>query len=67
MPQLAIERSDPQVAILSLDDIVPARVVGLVWHAERYRSPATQAFIDLAEQLGAELFPAAGAGARAQG
>jgi DNA-binding transcriptional LysR family regulator len=57
MPQLSIERSDPRTAVLSLEEVVPPRVIGLAWHVERYRSRATQEFIDLAERLGAELYP----------
>jgi DNA-binding transcriptional LysR family regulator len=55
MPELSIERSDARVAVLSLEQVVPPRVVGLVWHAERYRSSAAQAFIDLARRVSVEL------------
>jgi DNA-binding transcriptional LysR family regulator len=60
MPELSIERGDARVAVVSLDQVLPPRVVGLVWHAERYRSGAAQGFIDLAEEVAATELVRAG-------
>jgi DNA-binding transcriptional LysR family regulator len=34
---------------------VPARVIGLVWHGDRHRSAAAEAFVDTALEVCAEL------------
>jgi DNA-binding transcriptional LysR family regulator len=57
MPSLSIQPGDPGITVLPLGDAVPPRVVGLGWHQDRYRSPAMEAFITLAQQLCRELFP----------
>jgi len=32
-------------------------VIAIAWHRDRYRSPAAQAFVELAKELCAELDP----------
>lgn len=54
MPLLAIDRSRDDIALVPLDAIPPRRI-GLVWHRDRYRSPAAEAFTVLARKLSAEL------------
>jgi DNA-binding transcriptional LysR family regulator len=49
MPLLAVDQDDPRIAILPLD--LPPRRIALVWHAERYRTPASQAFADIAAEV----------------
>jgi DNA-binding transcriptional LysR family regulator len=34
---------------------VPPREIAIAWHRDRYRSPAAEAFVELAEELCAEL------------
>jgi DNA-binding transcriptional LysR family regulator len=48
-PQLALE-PDPRVVVRSLDGMIPPRIIGLAWHRDRYRSPAAEAFIEVARQ-----------------
>jgi DNA-binding transcriptional LysR family regulator len=51
VPALAVDVRDPGVVALGLGDAVPARVLCLVWHRDRYRSPAARAFVDAAFRL----------------
>ncbi len=55
MPLLAIDPSRDDIVVLDLDGLIPRRRIGLVWHRDRYRSPAAEAFIALARHLSAEL------------
>jgi DNA-binding transcriptional LysR family regulator len=48
MPRLTINERDDRVAVLQLPPDFPPRVVCLVWHRERYRSPAALAFAEAA-------------------
>jgi molybdate transport repressor ModE-like protein len=47
VPALAVDREDPNVAVLELLDF-PPRVLGIAWHRDRHRTPAARAFVDLA-------------------
>lgn len=47
VPELTVE-PDPRIRVYSLTPALAPRVVALAWHRERYRSPATRAFIDTA-------------------
>ena len=49
VPFLASDPSDPAVAIIPTD--LPARRVALIWHRDRYRSPASRAFVDIAVEV----------------
>jgi DNA-binding transcriptional LysR family regulator len=51
LPRLAVEFNDPSVFVLPLGDLVPPRRLVLLWHADRYRSPAAHAFTDTAVQV----------------
>ena len=46
VPLLAVDRSDPTVAIIPTD-LAPRRIA-LMWHRDRYRSPASRAFVEIA-------------------
>lgn len=59
VPLLAVETSDERVAVLGLDPPIPPRVIQMVWHRDRYRSPAAEAFVEVAQQVCAELGGAA--------
>jgi DNA-binding transcriptional LysR family regulator len=48
LPRLAVEFNDPSCAVLPLGDLVPPRRLVLLWHADRYRSPAAHAFTEKA-------------------
>jgi DNA-binding transcriptional LysR family regulator len=55
MPRLAIDANDERVTAIELGPKVPPRVIGLAWHRDRYRSPAADAFAELARELCAGL------------
>jgi len=53
VPLLTVELGDPAVRVLPTE--LEPRRVALVWHRDRYRSPATNAFIEIARQVCADL------------
>jgi DNA-binding transcriptional LysR family regulator len=54
VPLLTVDLNDPACAVIDLGDLVPPRRLALVWHSDRYRSPAASAFVEVAEQVCAE-------------
>jgi DNA-binding transcriptional LysR family regulator len=58
-PLLTVDEDDERVEIVDLQGRIPPRVIGLVWHADRHRSPAAEAFVESAvavcRDLGSEL------------
>jgi DNA-binding transcriptional LysR family regulator len=54
-PSLAISPGDERVRILSLDPPIAPRVICVVWHADRHRSPAARAFVEIASDVAAEV------------
>jgi DNA-binding transcriptional LysR family regulator len=53
VPLLAVDTSDPAVVVIPTD--LPARRVALIWHRDRYRSPASLAFVEIACEVAAAL------------
>jgi DNA-binding transcriptional LysR family regulator len=57
-PLLTVDADDPSTVTIDLRGRIPPRVIGLVWHRDRHRSPAADAFIESAtavcRQLAAE-------------
>ncbi len=47
MPRLSVGLDDPRTEVIPLDDLPPRRI-GVAWHRDRYRSPAFDAFVQLA-------------------
>jgi DNA-binding transcriptional LysR family regulator len=45
-PRLTVDEDDPSVEVIDLQGRIPARVIGLVWHSDRHRSPAAAAFTE---------------------
>jgi DNA-binding transcriptional LysR family regulator len=54
VPQLTVDRADPDVAVLGVRGI-PPREIALAWHADRTLSPAAAAFVEVVEEVAAEL------------
>ena len=54
VPRLVVNPRNPAVVALPLGSRVPPRVLAIVWHRDRYRSAASQAFAELARELGAD-------------
>jgi DNA-binding transcriptional LysR family regulator len=65
VPFLAVDPSDPAVVVIPTD--LPPRRIALMWHRDRYRSPASRSFVEIAVEvcagLAAELEPAGGSAA----
>jgi DNA-binding transcriptional LysR family regulator len=55
MPLLAVDPPRPDVALLDASELLPRRRIGLVHHRDRYRSPAHEAFVELARDHAARL------------
>jgi DNA-binding transcriptional LysR family regulator len=51
VPRLTVDFNDRSTVPVPLDGIVPPRRIGLVWHTDRYRSPAARAFADIAREV----------------
>ena len=58
-PRLTVDEDDPSIAVIDLHGRIEPRVIGLVWHRDRHRSPAAEAFVESAiavcQQLSASL------------
>jgi DNA-binding transcriptional LysR family regulator len=54
-PRLTVDEDDPSIDVIDLQGRVPARVIGLVWHTDRHRSAAAEAFVDSATDVCREL------------
>jgi len=53
VPLLAADPSDPSVVLIPTD--LPPRRIALIWHRDRYRTPASHAFADIALEVCAGL------------
>lgn len=62
-PRLTVDEDDPSVDVIDLQGRIPPRVIGLVWHRDRHRSPAAAAFVESAIAVCRELSAAAAAAA----
>jgi DNA-binding transcriptional LysR family regulator len=51
VPRLALDGDDPRMRVLEVDGLLAPRRIGLVWHSERSRSRAAQAFGELARSV----------------
>jgi len=54
MPLLAIDRHRDDIVLVDVGDRIPRRRIGLVWHRDRYRSPAAEAFIEMAGEMASQ-------------
>jgi DNA-binding transcriptional LysR family regulator len=55
MPRLTVNADDPSTAALEIGAIVRPRRIVVLWHRDRYRSPASQAFVELAAEVCSEV------------
>jgi DNA-binding transcriptional LysR family regulator len=51
VPRLTVDEDDRSIAVVDLGDRVPPRLIGIAWHRDRRRTPAAEAFVELARQL----------------
>jgi DNA-binding transcriptional LysR family regulator len=54
VPRLTVDEHDERVNVIPLEDVAP-RMIGIAWHRDRHRSAAARAFVELAQQVGAEI------------
>ena len=54
-PRLTVDEDDPSISVIDLHGRIPPRVIGLVWHSDRHRSAAADAFTDSAVEVCREL------------
>ena len=54
-PRLAVDASDPSIALVDLGDSLSPISVGLFWHRDRLLTPAAQEFGEIARAVCAEL------------
>jgi DNA-binding transcriptional LysR family regulator len=54
VPQLVVNPRNPAFVSLGFGNRIPARRLAIVWHRDRYRSPAAEAFAELAREMGAD-------------
>jgi DNA-binding transcriptional LysR family regulator len=54
-PRLTVDEDDPSIDVIDLHGRIEPRVIGLVWHKDRHRSPAAEAFVDSAIAVCREL------------
>jgi DNA-binding transcriptional LysR family regulator len=55
VPALAVDAADRRTVAIELGDVLPPRRLGIVWHVDRTRSAAAEAFIELASRPRLEL------------
>ena len=54
-PRLTVDEDDPSIAVIDLQGRVAPRVIALVWHRDRHRSAAAEAFVESAMSVCSEL------------
>src|SRR5205823_3791465 len=54
-PLLAVDETDARIRLLQLAELVPPRVLIIVWHRDRYRAPASAAFVETAVSVAARI------------
>jgi DNA-binding transcriptional LysR family regulator len=54
-PLLAVDETDPKIALVELKEPIPPRILVMVWHRDRYRPPAAETFIEMAAEVAREV------------
>jgi DNA-binding transcriptional LysR family regulator len=62
-PLLTVDADDDGVVVIDLAGRIPPRVIGLVWHRDRHRSPSAAALVQTAVEVCGELAGEASAAA----
>ncbi|HEY3541718.1 MAG TPA: LysR family transcriptional regulator [Gaiellaceae bacterium] len=57
VPQLVVNPRNPAYVALPFGNRIPPRHLGIVWHRDRYRSAAAEAFIELSSDSAASTSP----------
>jgi DNA-binding transcriptional LysR family regulator len=61
VPQLVVNPRNPAYMALPFGNRIPPRHLAIVWHRDRFRSAATESFVELAKSLTTELSSASAA------
>jgi DNA-binding transcriptional LysR family regulator len=51
VPRLTVDPTDGRIVVVELSDRVPGRLIGIAWHRDRLRTPASVAFVESAQEL----------------
>jgi DNA-binding transcriptional LysR family regulator len=51
VPRLTVDEADDRIVVIDLGERLPARLIGIGWHADRRRTPAAAAFVEAARAL----------------
>jgi molybdate transport repressor ModE-like protein len=54
VPRLTMDPEDEATTLIELPKVTP-RVIALAWHRDRYRTPTARAFVEMTQQVTAEL------------
>jgi DNA-binding transcriptional LysR family regulator len=57
IPGLAVDPGDSQITTVPLDDLIPPRLLGLVWHRDRELPECAASFISAAQAVSSSLEP----------
>src|SRR5260370_451026 len=60
VPRLVVNPRNPSIVALPFGTRIPPRDIAIVWHRDRFRSAAAQAFAELARDIGAEYVATTG-------
>ena len=55
VPLLSVSPGDARVRVMELEPAVPPRLLAVVWHRDRHRSPAAKAFVEIARGVRPEV------------
>jgi DNA-binding transcriptional LysR family regulator len=61
VPQLVVNPRNPAYVSLPFGNRIPPRHLAIVWHRDRFRSAATESFVELAKTVSTELSSASAA------
>lgn len=51
MPRLTVDLDDSRTLHVDVGELFPPRLLGVVWHSDRERSPALSAFVEIAQDV----------------
>ncbi len=54
-PLLAVDETDPKIALVELAEPISPRILAMVWHRDRYRPPAAAMFVETTATVAREV------------
>jgi molybdate transport repressor ModE-like protein len=55
VPRLSMLPASPEITLIGLNDQLPPRTLGIIWHRDRFQAPPASAFIQASVEVSAEL------------